>query len=59
MALTMLNRTLQKRYVNMQNTCCLGFLKHNIWYSTKKSITNVESDKTDSKKQVSTVEVGK
>lgn len=60
MALTILNRTLQKRYMNIQNTYCLSILlKHNVWYSTKKSITNVESDETDNKKQVSTVEVGK
>lgn len=65
MALTILNRTLQKRYINIQNiqkdtSYCLSIIfKHNVWYSTKKSITNVESDETENKKQVSTVEVGK
>ncbi|XP_025265836.1 mitochondrial import inner membrane translocase subunit Tim21 [Camponotus floridanus] len=64
MALTILNRTLQKRYINIQNiqkdtSYCLSIIfKHNVWYSTKKSVTNVESDETD-KRQVSTVEVVK
>lgn len=56
MALTILNRSLQKRYINT-SYCLSIILKQNVWYSTKKSITNVESD--ENKKQVSTVEVGK
>lgn len=61
MASTILSRILQKRYLIIPNTSyCLSVSpKHNAWYSTKKSITNVEPNETNNKIQIGTAEVGR
>ncbi|XP_029163580.1 mitochondrial import inner membrane translocase subunit Tim21 isoform X2 [Nylanderia fulva] len=60
MASIILSRILQKRYLIIPNTYSLSVIsKHNAWYSTKKSLTNVESNETDNKVQIGTAEVVK
>lgn len=63
MSMRALNHVLQRRrHLIMSNTLyCHSIvnMKHNAWYSTKKSITNVDSDETDNKVQIGTAEVVK
>ncbi|XP_072744969.1 mitochondrial import inner membrane translocase subunit Tim21 [Anoplolepis gracilipes] len=63
MASTILSRILKKRYLIIPSTShCFSVIpntKYNVWYSTKKSTTNVELSETDNKKQISIAEVVK
>ncbi|XP_067213640.1 mitochondrial import inner membrane translocase subunit Tim21-like isoform X2 [Linepithema humile] len=58
-----LNHILQRRHLIMSNTLyCHSIvfnIKHNAWYSTKKSISKVDSNETDNKIQIGTAEVVK
>ncbi|XP_012226233.2 mitochondrial import inner membrane translocase subunit Tim21-like isoform X1 [Linepithema humile] len=56
-----LNHIFQRRHLVMSNTfyCHSIVFRHNAWYSTKKSITKVDSNETNNKIQIGTAEVVK
>ncbi|XP_070163287.1 mitochondrial import inner membrane translocase subunit Tim21 isoform X1 [Polyergus mexicanus] len=61
MASIILSRIFQKRYLIIPSTShCLNVIpKYDVWYSTKKSVTNIEPSETDTKVQVGTAKIVK